>query len=74
MIVLAVGINVGIWMHKYLTVVPVFSPDDTPFNSLFDIVLAVGLVAGYVAVFLLLAKRWPIYSYWEISRKPAREH
>lgn len=74
MIVLAVGINVGIWMHKYLTVVPVFSPDDTPFNSLFDIVLAVGLVAGYAAAFLLLAKRWPIYSYWEISRKPVQEH
>ena len=74
MIVLAVGINVGIWIHKYLTVVPVFSADDTPFNSLLDVVFAVGLVAGYAAVFLLLARRWPLYSYWEISRRPTIEH
>ena len=74
MIVLAVGINVGIWLHKYLTVVPVFSPDDTPFDSLLDIVLAVGLVAGYLAVFIAVARRVPLYSYWEIGRSPAHRH
>ncbi|WP_428102285.1 hypothetical protein [Candidatus Rariloculus sp.] len=72
MIVLAIGINIGIWMHKYLTVVPAFSPDDTPFDSWLDIVLAVGLLAGYLAVFVMIAKRVPIYSYWEIGRNPAR--
>jgi len=74
MLILAVGINVGIWIHKYLTVVPAFSPDDRPFDEWHDIALAVGLLAGFLALFITLAKRYPIYSYWEIARKPERMH
>ena len=74
MIVLAVGINIGVWLHKYLTVVPVFSPDDTPFNSWLDIVLGLGLVAGYLALFIAVASRLPLYSYWEIRRSSVDPH
>jgi len=52
----------------------VFSPDDTPFNSWLDIVLGLGLVAGYLALFIAVASRLPLYSYWEIRRSPVHPH
>lgn len=70
---LAFSINLGIWLHKYLTVVPVFSPTDRPFDEWLDVVLAVGLLAGFLAVFVSLTTRLPIYSYWEMARKPSAQ-
>ena len=32
MCVIAAGINAGIWLNKYLIVVPAFAPDDRPFD------------------------------------------
>ena len=74
MCLLAIGINVGIWLYKYLTVVPVFSPDDRPFSSWLDISVAVGLAAGFIAVVIALANRLPMYSRWELALKPERRH
>ena len=68
MTVLACSINLGIWLHRYLTVVPVFSPDDQAFDEWLDVILAAGLLAGSLAVFLVLSRRLPIYAYWEIAR------
>ena len=67
---IAVGINVGIWLYKYLMVVPVFSPDDQPFSSWMDIAAAVGLTAGFLALVMLLANRLPMYAHWELALKP----
>lgn len=66
---IAIAINVGIWINKYLMIVPVFSPDDRPFDSFSDIAIAVGLLAGFVLVVVLLARRLPAYSAWEMSRE-----
>ena len=74
MCLLAIGINLGIWLFKYLTVVPVFSPDDRPFSSWLDISVAVGLAAGFIAVVIALANRLPMYSHWELALKPERRH
>ena len=74
MCLLAIGINVGIWLYKYLTVVPVFSPDDRPFSSWLDISVAVGLAAGFIAVVIALANRLPMYSRWELALKPEPRH
>jgi hypothetical protein len=70
--ILALGINLGIWMQKYLMVVPVFSPDNTPFNSWIDIAAATGLLSGFLAVIILMSQRIPIYSSWELALKPQR--
>ena len=70
--ILALCINLGIWLQKYLMVVPVFSPDNTPFNSWIDIAAATGLLAGFIAAIILLSKRVPIYSSWELALKPQR--
>lgn len=70
MCVLALGINVGIWLNKYLAVVPVFAPDDTPFDSWLDVTASGGLLAGFLAVMVLLLRRLPKYSHWEIALRP----
>jgi hypothetical protein len=70
MCIIAFGINLGIWLSKYLMIVPVFSPDATPFSNFLDLGLALGLLAGFMATLLMLANRFPIYSNWEINLKP----
>jgi hypothetical protein len=69
MCIIAFAINLGIWINKYLMIVPVFSSDDRPFDHWIDIVLALGLLAGFMATILFLAKRLPEYSHWEMSRE-----
>lgn len=70
MCVLALGINLGIWIFKYLMLVPVFSTDHRPLEHLLDVGLSIGLLAGFIGVVILLARRLPVYSEWEINLKP----
>jgi hypothetical protein len=69
MCVVAFAINLGIWINKYLMIMPVFSPDHRPFDSWVDIALALGLLAGFLASVVVLARRVPLYSHWEMSRE-----
>jgi len=69
MCIVAFGINLGIWINKYLMIVPVFSPDDRPFDHWIDIAMALGLLAGFIATVVMLTRRVPMYSAWEMSRK-----
>jgi len=69
MCVVAFSINLGIWINKYLMIVPVFSPDDRPFEHWIDIAMALGLLAGFVATVVMLTRRLPVYSAWEMSRE-----
>jgi hypothetical protein len=69
MCVVAIAINVGIWLNKYLMVVPVVSPDNRPFTNWIDILMALGLLAGFLATLIVIARRVPTYSNWEMSRE-----
>ncbi len=69
MCIIAFAINLGVWLNKYLMIVPVLSPDDRPFDQWIDVLLALGLLAGFLAVITLLAMRLPVYSRWEMSRE-----
>ncbi|HEY0687381.1 MAG TPA: hypothetical protein VGD45_33930 [Steroidobacter sp.] len=51
------GINVGIWINKYLIVIPALTPDDRPFDHWLDVILSLGLLAGFVAAVVLLYRR-----------------
>ena len=68
--IIGFGINLGAWINKYLMIVPVFSADDTPFDRWLDLSLALGLLAGFLALLIILARRLPLYSYWEMNLKP----
>ena len=68
MCIIAVSINVGIWINKYLMIAPVISPDDRPFDHWIDIVLALRLLAGFLATIMILARWLPAYSHWEMRR------
>ena len=69
MCIVAFAINSGIWINKYLMIVPVFSPADRPFDHWIDITLALGLLAGFLATIVVLARRLPVYSAWEMNRE-----
>ena len=70
MCILALGINLGIWINKYLMVIPVYSPNDRPFDNLLDLGLSLGLLVGFLVVVVLLARRFPVYANWEMNLKP----
>jgi len=70
MCIIALGINLGIWINKYLMVVPVFSANDRPLDNLLDVGLSIGLLIGFLAVLVLLVRRLPLYSYWEMNLTP----
>ena len=74
MCVVSFGINLGIWISKYLMVVPALAPDNRPFGTLPDLGLAVGMVAGFVAIIIWCAGRYPMYSQWEMRLKPLPRH
>ena len=50
---LSIGISLGVWISKYLMVVPVFYVDDRPFSSIADIAVAVLLLVGFAAIVVL---------------------
>ncbi len=66
--IVGIAINLGIWINKYLMVMPVFSPDNRPFDHWIDVALALGLLAGFLATIIVLARRLPVYSSWEMNR------
>jgi formate-dependent nitrite reductase membrane component NrfD len=74
MCLIGFGINAGIWINKYLIVMPALAPDHRPFDHLLDVILALGLLAGFVAVVVLLASRLPLYSEWELRQRPEPTH
>jgi molybdopterin-containing oxidoreductase family membrane subunit len=70
MCLIGFGINAGIWINKYLMVMPALAPDDRPFDHWLDVILALGLLAGFVAAVVLLASRFPLCSQWEMRLRP----
>ena len=67
MCILAIGINLGIWINKYLMIVPVYSPDDRLLDHLLDLGLSIVLLIAVLATIVLLIKRFPRYAYWEMK-------
>jgi hypothetical protein len=74
MCLIGFSINAGIWINKYLMVIPALAPDDRPFEHWLDVILALGLLAGFAASVVLLASRFPLYSQWEMQLRPAGKH
>ena len=56
----------GVWINRYLMIVPIFFDDHRPFSSLAEIVLAIGLASGFLIVLLWLLNVFPPISTWEL--------
>ena len=69
----AVLINIGVWLNRYLLVVPAIIKDHSPFSSLSELILVAGLAAGFLLTFLLLFKVFPMISTWEMRDADGEE-
>lgn len=67
MCVLALGINLAIWINKYLMVIPVYSAEDRLLDHSLDLALSVGLLIGFITVLILVCRKYPVYCYWELK-------
>ncbi|MFQ5549488.1 MAG: hypothetical protein ACE5FV_14440 [Woeseia sp.] len=66
-------INVGVWINRYLIVVPASQADHVPFASLTELTLVAGLVAGFLLSLLLLFQVFPMISTWEMRDAAGEE-
>ena len=67
MIGVASVINAGIWLNRYLLVMPGLSEDHQFFGSFTEISMTVGLFAGFLTLLLLFFNAVPVVSTWEKS-------
>jgi len=66
MLTLAVIINIGVWLNRYIIVVAVLLEDHRPFLSLPELAMMLGLFAGFLFVLLLFFSVFPVISNWEL--------
>ncbi|MCG8325284.1 MAG: hypothetical protein MI673_07185 [Thiotrichales bacterium] len=66
MTVVAVVINLGIWLNRYLIVVPALSAEHYPLSSFAEISMTIGLVTGFLFLLLLMFNSLPVVSMWEL--------
>ena len=67
MALLAVIINTGIWLNRYLIVVPALSDDHYPLTSLAEFSITAGLVAGFLLILSVFFNAFPVVSRWELQ-------
>ena len=80
----SVLINIGMWLKRYLIIVPTlqtpFIPADaagiTPhyFPSIVECLIRAGAFAGFLLLFTLFSRIFPILSVWETSEAAAEVH
>ena len=63
----------GVWLNRYLLVVPASISDHTPFSSTSELLLVGGVFAGFLLVYLLLIKAFPMISEWELRDAAGEE-
>lgn len=63
----------GMWLNRYLLVVPATLPDDVPFSSAAELLTFAALYAGFLLVFLVLARGIPMISEWEMRDAAGEE-
>ena len=63
----------GVWLNRYLLLVPATTADHTPFSSLSEVLLVSGLFAGFLLAYLLLIRFFPMISTWEMRDAAGEE-
>jgi molybdopterin-containing oxidoreductase family membrane subunit len=84
-------INIGMWIKRYLIIVPTLETPYIPaqaggitphyFPSLIELTITIGAFAGFVMLYILFSRIFPILSIWETvedleegAHAPARPH
>jgi Ni/Fe-hydrogenase subunit HybB-like protein len=77
-VIASVGVVIGMWLERFLIVVPGLAYQRLPFDSWPhyvprwpEISITVGTFAAMVLLYLLFSKIFPIISIWEIGETPA---
>ena len=66
-------IVVGVWLNRYLLVVPASISDHTPFSSAAELLLVGGMFAGFLLAYLVLLRAFPMISSWEMRDAAGEE-
>ena len=67
MALVAVVINVGIWINRYLMVIPGLVDDHWPLSSFTEICMTIGLFTGFMLILMYLFNIFPMVSNWELQ-------
>jgi molybdopterin-containing oxidoreductase family membrane subunit len=74
MLLIAGVMNVGVWINRYLMVVPALSKDHHLFASPVEIALVLAPMTGFLFVLLILFNAFPMISTWELRAIPPGRH
>lgn len=73
MFIVCAVILIGIWLNRYLLIVPASNPQHIPFSSLSEVLLVGGLFSGFLLLFLTLIRTVPMISAWEMRDAAGEE-
>ena len=74
MLIIAAIMNLGVWINRYLMVLPALSKDHHLFASPVEIALVLAPMTGYLLALLLLFNIFPMVSSWELRSIPRDHH
>ncbi len=66
MTLLAIIINIGIWLNRYLIVIPALVEGHHPFMSLLEVSIIISLISGFLLMLLIFINMFPMVSMWEL--------
>jgi len=66
MTLLAVIINTGMWLNRYLLVIPGLVEGHHPFTTFCELTMTISLVTGFLFVLLFSFNVFPMVSMWEL--------
>lgn len=58
---------IGIWLNRYLTVMPAIRDDHTVFTSFAEVVITAGWFSSFLFALLLMLNVLPLFARWEIA-------
>ena len=73
MLIVCTIIVFGVWLNRYLLVVPALLPDHRPFASLWELLIVSGLFSGFLLAFFTLLRMIPMMSTWELRDAAGEE-
>ncbi len=68
--VVAFFMIVGMWLNRYLMVIPGLMDGDRPFSSGNELLVTLAILSGYLFLLLWLFRHFPMLSRWQIDSMP----